>query len=437
MNSLDLMLMGIKNLWRRKTRTVLTVLGVVIGTTAIVVMLSLGFGMQRATEKQMEQMGGLTVIEVMKPWSHEEPGKSKKDEEQIYLDEDTVTLFKSLGHVEGVLATKSTQIQLKLGKKQSWSEILAVDFNELQKFGFELASGEWPGEFDKSAMIAGGTTNKNFYDPSGGYYGYDEEQVGEDLENGNLKCYIEGEYYGEGKKKRPFSLDVTGTLVEKGNWEDNTSYMSFYTFEQLVKQNQRKYGSNEDTRKKPGTKEDIYDRIKVKVDDLDNVLDVQQQIKDMGYEAYSNAEYLEGNKNQALIIQGVLGGIGGVSLLIAAIGITNTMIMSIYERTREIGVMKVLGAKLKDIKNLFLFEAAMIGLIGGIMGLGLSVGVSKIINKIFLNMMGEMFADGISYIPFYLMAGALVFATLIGIISGYYPARRAMKLSALKAISTN
>ena len=86
-----------------------------------------------------------------------------------------------------------------------------------------------------------------------------------------------------------------------------------------------------------------------------------------------------------MIIQGVL---GGISLLIAAIGITDTIIMSIYERTREIGVMKVLGAKLRDIKNLFLFEAAMIGLIGGIVGLGLSLGVSKIINKIFLNTMG-------------------------------------------------
>lgn len=435
MSSLDLMLMGIKNLWRRKTRTFLTVLGVVIGTTAIVVMLSLGFGLQRSREAQIEKMGGLTTIEVQKPWSYNEGRDKKPDENQVYMDDETVELFKAFEHVDGVLATKRTNIQLRIGKKQSWADVLAVDFEALQTFGFELDRGEWPGDLQKNVMVAGAKTHTNFYDPMSRYFEPNEE--GEDIESGNLKCFIEGEYYGQGKKKRPFSLDVSGVLVGKDTWEDNTSYMSFYTYEKLKEANDRKYGSGERTRKKPGTKEDKYDSIKVKVDKLDNVMDIQQQIRDMGFEAYSNAEWLEGEQNQALIIQGVLGGIGGVSLLVAAIGITNTMIMSIYERTREIGVMKVLGAKLKDIKNLFLFEAATIGLFGGIVGLGLSVIVSKVINNIFMNMNSGFLSGEISYMPAYLMIGALVFSTLIGIISGYYPARRAMKLSALKAISTN
>jgi ABC-type antimicrobial peptide transport system permease subunit len=113
--------------------------------------------------------------------------------------------------------------------------------------------------------------------------------------------------------------------------------------------------------------------------------------------------------------------------------------MSIYERTREIGVMKVLGAKLQDIKNLFLLEAALIGLFGGAMGLGVSFAASGIINRIVYNMSQDSYmpVDEISVIPLSLVLIALVFSTLIGIISGYYPARRAMKLSALKAISTN
>lgn len=435
MTSLDLMLMGIKNLWRRKTRTILTILGVVIGTTAIVVMLSLGFGLQRARNQQIEKMGGLTTIQVEKPWSYSDSRDKKPDENQVYLDDETVDMFKGIEHVEGVLATKRTNIQLRIGKKQSWAEVLAVDFEALQTFGYTLDHGEWPGELQKNVLVAGAKTHTNFYDPMSRYFEPNEE--GEDIEAGNLKCFIEGEYDSNGKKKRPFSMDVSGVLVGKDTWEDNTSYMSFYTYEKLKETNDRKYGSGERKRKKPGTKEDKYDSIKVKVDKLDNVLDIQQQIRDMGFEAYSNAEWLEGEQNQALIIQGVLGGIGGVSLLIAAIGITNTMIMSIYERTREIGVMKVLGAKLKDIKNLFLFEAAMIGLFGGTVGLGLSLIVSKIINNVAGNMMGEFVEGGISYIPMYLMGAALIFATLIGIISGYYPARRAMKLSALKAISTN
>lgn len=434
MNSLDLMLMGIKNLWRRKTRTILTVLGVVIGTTAIVVMLSLGFGMERAREKELEKMGGLTEIEIYKPWSNSDPRNSESSD-TVYMDDDAVALFKSLENVEAVLATKRIEMQLSVGKKTSWSEVLAVDFNALKAFGYELQSGEWPSDTQKNALVAGSTLNMNFYDMNAMYY-VEPEPL--DLYTSSVKCYIEGEYYGEGKKKRPFSIDVVGTLESKNAWGDHTSYINLYTYDQYIKQNDRKYGGEKE-RIKPGTKEDVYSGIKVKANKLENVIAIQDQIKAMGFEAYSNAEYLEGEKNQTLIIQAVLGGIGGVSLLIAAIGITNTMIMSIYERTREIGVMKVLGAKLKDIKNLFLFEAAMIGLFGGIIGLALSFGVSKIINKVAVNMTegSYMVLDEISYIPGYLMISALVFATVIGIISGYYPARRAMKLSALKAISTN
>lgn len=434
MNSLDLMLMGIKNLWRRKTRTILTVLGVVIGTTAIVVMLSLGFGMERAREKELEKMGGLTVIEVYKPWSNPDSRDSEKTE-TVYLDDDAVSLFKNIEFVESVMATRNIQMQLSVGKKTTWGEVLAVDFEALQAFGYELGSGRWPGELEKNTLIAGSTLNENFYDMNAMYY---EEPAPIDLYNSNVKCYIDGEYYGEGKKKRPFNVEVTGTLISKNAWGDHTSYISFYAYDQYMKQNERKYGADKE-RKRPGTKEDVYSGIKVKVDNLENVLTVQEQVKNLGFEAYSNAEYLDGEKNQTMIIQAVLGGIGGVSLLIAAIGITNTMIMSIYERTREIGVMKVLGAKLKDIKNLFLFEAAMIGLFGGFVGLGLSLVVSKIINKVAVSMTQESYfvLDEISYIPGYLMVSALVFATIIGIVSGYYPARRAMKLSALKAISSS
>lgn len=434
MSSLDLMLMGIKNLWRRKTRTILTVLGVIIGTTAIVVMLSLGFGLQRQREAQIERMGGLTTIEVSKPWSRPtNNGQSSSDE--IYMDDEALESFQNMEFVEGVLAQKRTNIQLRVGKKESWSNVYAVDFAQLEKFGKSLAEGSYPEPFDKSAIVVGANTHMNFYDPYSRYYMPDEEGV--DLQNGKLKCFIDGEYYGNGKKKRPFNLTVVGTMEGNDTWEDSFSYMSFYTYEKLVEQNEKKYGDRDRKRKKPGTREDKYDEMKVRVDKLDNVLIVQEKIRELGYEAYSNAEWMEGEQKQALIIQGVLGGIGGVSLLIAAIGITNTMIMSIYERTREIGVMKVLGAKLKDIKNLFLFEAALIGLFGGTIGLGLSLGASKLINNIFASMNEFGFDGGISYIPAYLMIGALIFSTLIGIVSGYYPARRAMKLSALKAISTN
>ncbi len=160
-------------------------------------------------------------------------------------------------------------------------------------------------------------------------------------------------------------------------------------------------------------------------------------IEGMGFQTRSLTDILESMKKTSAGIQGILGGIGAVSLLVAALGITNTMIMSIYERTREIGVMKVLGAKLFDIKKLFLFEAAMIGLLGGLVGLMISYGGSVLINHIAGKMMGEFAMDNkISIIPIWLAGGALIFSAMVGIISGYYPANRAMKLSALEAIKT-
>ena len=152
---------------------------------------------------------------------------------------------------------------------------------------------------------------------------------------------------------------------------------------------------------------------------MDHVSEVQQTIRDMGYETYSNAEWMEQTQNQMATIQLVLGGIGAVSLFVAAIGIANTMMMSIYERTKEIGVMKVLGCDLSAIRNMFLTEAGFIGLIGGAIGLVLSYIISAVINFV----MKGMYASGISYIPIYLAVVALVFAVFIGMLAGLFPAQ--------------
>ena len=131
----------------------------------------------------------------------------------------------------------------------------------------------------------------------------------------------------------------------------------------------------------------------------------------------------------------MLGGIGAVSLFVAAIGITNTMMMSIYERTKEIGVMKVLGCDLRNIRSLFLMEAGFIGFIGGVIGLILSFILSAVVNHV-ASTMSENMTDmsGISYIPIWLVFLSLIFAILVGMVAGFFPARRAMKLSPLAAI---
>lgn len=178
-----------------------------------------------------------------------------------------------------------------------------------------------------------------------------------------------------------------------------------------------------------------YTQMTVKVDQSDNVEAVLQQIQDMGYRASSNKEWLEETEKEFMIIEAVLGGIGAISLLVAAIGIANTMTMSTYERTKEIGVMKVLGCSLSNIRSMFLTEAAFIGLFGGIAGDLLSFGLSIAVNKVAPAVMSDFSAGTkISVIPVWLILLSIVFSTLIGMIAGFFPAQRATKLSPLAAI---
>ena len=137
----------------------------------------------------------------------------------------------------------------------------------------------------------------------------------------------------------------------------------------------------------------FYNSAEVFVDDMENVTQVQEQLAAMGYQVNSQMDFLESSRQQSNMVQAVLGGIGAVSLFVAAIGIANTMMMSIYERTKEIGVMKVLGCDMGNIRNMFLIESGFIGFMGGTIGVALSYGVSAIVNR-FVNMSQSMGLSG-------------------------------------------
>ena len=179
----------------------------------------------------------------------------------------------------------------------------------------------------------------------------------------------------------------------------------------------------------------IYNSCSVNVDDIEHVGEVQKKLTDMGFQAYSNADWMKQSEQQSNMIQAVLGGIGAVSLFVAAIGIANTMMMSIYERTKEIGIIKVLGCDMKVIRNMFLLESGFIGFMGGVVGLIFSAGISFAINH--LLQIGQAMtgmSGNISRIPLWLAAASVGFAVLMGMAAGFFPALRAMKLSPLAAI---
>jgi putative ABC transport system permease protein len=206
---------------------------------------------------------------------------------------------------------------------------------------------------------------------------------------------------------------------------------------EMVKEMNRWAGNDQNKFYRPN--HEVYDTLIVNVPDRNRVDDVVNQIKAMGYNAFSPATELQAVNTVFLVIQIVLGGIGAISLLVATIGIVNTMVMSILERTREIGIMKVLGATIPNILHMFIIEAGTIGFLGGVAGLLLSYSIAGIINLIFKFIASrepnwDSVGDRIAVIPWWLTLSALIFASVVGVLAGIYPAMRAAKLSPLNAI---
>ena len=166
----------------------------------------------------------------------------------------------------------------------------------------------------------------------------------------------------------------------------------------------------------------------VKVHDVGKVQEIAQTIRDAGFSTYSLNDMLETVKKQSRQIQGVLGAIGLVSLLVAGIGVANTMMMSINERTREVGILKVLGTEFSDIAKLFLTEAFLLGLAGGITGLILSLLMGQIIPRMFADM------DIRCVFTWWLVLGSVLFAGVVALIAAWIPARKAMNISPNEAI---
>jgi len=171
------------------------------------------------------------------------------------------------------------------------------------------------------------------------------------------------------------------------------------------------------------------------------VAGIVNTLNEWGFPNYMPAQQLEAMRNIANSLQSFLAGVGAVALLVSALGITNTMVTAIYERTKEIGVMKVIGASLGDIRKLFLMEAALLGFLGGVAGVGLSLGVSHFINTSGVRLLADSINEfamqtQVSLITPELCGLAVLFATIMGIVAGFFPANRAMKLSVLTAIRT-
>ena len=454
-----------RNLLRRKGRTALTLVGVVIGTCMVVLMISLGIAQTKTNEEMLQSWGDLTQIQVYGYGTMQ-----GSDGKPLYLDDAAIANLKQIPHVAAATPYAqgyNLEGTISAGRNGRYTtgiyNLVGIDPTALEPMGFALQSGSWPTntpaseKSTKLQVLVGASTGYSFEDSRKSYnspkrYRYEGQTDASgkelppfvDIDKDTMTLTIStGE--GSTEKSRSWELEVVGVLVPdgaKGYWTQSGFVMRIQDVQML----QKVY--NDMTKTK--TENKSYEEVYVKVDDLANVSDVETAIHDLGFtNTYSMNQQREEMQQQVMKSQMIFGGIAAVSLLVAAINIINTMTMAIYERTREIGVMKVLGCELGNIRTMFLLESSTIGFIGGLIGLGVSLLASFVLNN--LSMFGQgldlsgvmgggyyyMGSDGsaaISIIPPWLMLAALVFATLVGLVAGILPANKAVKISALEAI---
>jgi len=467
MRVFDIMRFAFRNFFRRKTRTVLTILGVVIGTMSVVIMLSISEALDVGSVKQIEQWGSLTEITINMWDSGENAPK---------LTDDLAARLKRMEHVVAVNPMRSLYVQLLKGREEAWVGITSVDADSLQYFGLELELGRYMEQDGSYELVMGYDVPFRFSDPKRWEWNPSTDW---DYESQTMIVYplpfdpteasikLAPNIYVEPGSPRPKQIKVQTVGVLEWSMSGQLNYsamMDNAAYDKLEKELEKIMKSSESGSKggmggiygggmvvmpRPAggmssasskdQEEHKYETISVKIDDMENVLSIQSELKEWGLQVYSNMDSLQYVKEQFAFIQMILGGIGLVAFLVAALGIANTMIMSTYERTREIGIMKVMGCKLGDILSMFLCESAIIGLFGGAIGVGMSLVASYVLNT---------FVDGsvlgfsgwggaqydLSIIPAWLIIAGLAFTTFVGVASGLYPSIRAMHLSALEAI---
>lgn len=454
----DLLIMSMNNLRRRKLRTVLTVLGVIIGTAAIVVMVSLGIGLNEMTMEQIASWGSLTTIEV---YSQSSGGgmqmmgaamsSQNSESEPNYITDKVIDNFKRIPHVTGVSPVLNMNVVMRQGAYIStYVQLKGVSQSYLEQL--ELAEGRLP-QPGELGLVFGNGVIRDFTNAKTGKGYWDTGEMPDVDPMGkpmfvifDMDAYYQSQGSGSSsdgtpvKPPKKYMIETTGMLAGGENGYSNYSWYVFTDIDGLKAQLKKVFKKGTPITGQPTNKkgkplnELVYNSAEVFVDDMENVTQVQEQLAAMGYQVNSQMDFLESSRQQSNMVQAVLGGIGAVSLFVAAIGIANTMMMSIYERTKEIGVMKVLGCDMGNIRNMFLIESGFIGFMGGTIGVALSYGVSAIVNR-FVNMSQSMGLSGdLSRIPPWLSMAAIGFAVFVGMAAGFMPAVRAMKLSPLAAI---
>jgi putative ABC transport system permease protein len=443
MKLLDIVRLIFNNLNRRKGRVALTAVGVVIGTAAVVILVSLAIGLQKNANEQLYGIGDLTQIQVSPAYGDKVAvpsggggggggmvisGSAPQASKLL-----TNSALDDLRLLPGVVAVVPRDymmggLTIKYHRLEAGANVIGIGTDDLGELGMEATQGGV--ELARGTVIVGPMVAANFYDPN--QRPGQQASAVPDLYDAQLTfVFMKWDQNGT-EIRKTLTYRVAGVLSQTQGESDWAIYMSL---DELKAMNEWAMGRRINYNK------DGYSQAIVKVDNVDHVLDVNDQITAMGFQAYTPQSFVKGINNFYLVLQVIFGGVGAIALLVAAIGIANTMAMAILERTREIGLMKAVGATNRDVLSIFLGEAAGIGFLGGLGGVLIGWLAGQGINVIALVYLAQQSASqgGIPpsvavSTPAWLPIFALVFATLIGLVSGLYPALRAATLVPVQAL---
>jgi putative ABC transport system permease protein len=430
MTTYELILFVFENLRRQRGRVLLTSLGVTIGSAAIILLVALISGLQQTATAQFAGNANLTQITVSTGFGRFTGGgggsvrTGSTTSTELSLTNDVLAQFAALDHVERVIATQSVQggATLSFQRFTGRANITGVAVDDLTLLGYTVAKGT--GVLDSGQVVIGAEVPNNFYRAN---YSGSNATLTTDLLDKTLTLTLSKKSDG-GTQSKVFRLHVVGILEETSSQTDYALYITMNDADTMTTWSNGERVDHDS---------DSYSSLIVEVDDTNHVMDVSDILTNLGYQATTPQSFLENVNALFTVLQLVFGGVGAITLLVAAIGIANTMTMAILERTKEIGLLKALGASNQDILKVFLGESAGIGLLGGVGGIMIGMVLGGVINTLALPYLESQAASSgttstvtsVVNIPWYLPVFALVFCGCVGIISGLYPSLRAASLA--------
>jgi putative ABC transport system permease protein len=431
MKARDLVRLILQNLNRLRFRAAFSAVGVIIGTTAVVVLIALGMGLYESSLRSISgTVGSMNEITVypgalMRAFAG---GSADVFSNDAVINSAFLAEMRRRPDVSAVTPLESVSpVQLMLRQLHLYVSVTGVDPSALRGMGWTVQKGTL--SLGRGSALLGSKTLDSFVDP------IRRESVSfapEDLIGQSLTLTVSRIGDSGKEEHRSIRLRIAGVLAERGGQDDYTLFLPLAEAESL---NDWLAGRTIN-RAREG-----YNQAAIVPRSSDDSLAIESELMGRGFYAMSAQTTIKAFTLIFTMIQAVLGGMGGIALLVAGVGIANTLTMAIYERTREIGLMKALGASNRTVMLIFLGEAGAIGFLGGLGGvlIGLLLsGAANLLYGFYLQSQGAASLSGaaasITAIPLWLPLAAILFATVVGILSGLYPAQRAARLEPVVAL---